>query len=174
MAIWWMLMFHHETGSTRVCVCVHTVSVMCDDAGSDRFTTCSGTTRQTKSRRRSLLMKSQWLLLLLLVSFKVLQTFSCSGSLNMILSPCSGDIYFDRSTSPLRRKLTFLLLSYYLVSARLSLLLLPHSVLLTSFLLRYLLWFTLTSCKCVREVSPHISLVVLKYLDLIKSKRIKV
>lgn len=31
-------------------------------------------------------------------------------SLNMILSPCRGDIYFDRSTSPPRRRPTFLLL----------------------------------------------------------------
>lgn len=40
---------------TRVCA---SISIMCDEAGSERFTTCSGATRQTKSRRRSLLMKS--------------------------------------------------------------------------------------------------------------------
>lgn len=35
----------------------------------------------------------------------------------MILSPCRGDIYSDRSTSPLRRKVTLLLLSCYLTSS---------------------------------------------------------
>lgn len=43
-------------------------------------------------------------------SFMLLQTRSSPGSLNMILCPCGGDIYSERSTSPLRNKLHLFLL----------------------------------------------------------------
>lgn len=80
---------------------------------------------------------------------------------NMILSPCRGDIYSDRSTSPVGRKLTLLLLSspplllsqVMVTLSSLHMLSSPPSPPILTFIYRPGL---LSSCKCARRSSSRL------------------